>query len=269
MAKSCDYIRPFEISHLVWGSHRLNSLDRLKLANSFEASNVVFEPSHNICCVYDDTLPKMVVFKEIWEFMKRLPIQKALTNQHKVFKTYVAHFWKNAKFNEVNDMVNSSVSIDGEDKEIIITEQLVREVLEFPDDDNSPTGFPERMVKGCMLRMGYNGPLNKENYFKSCFMKSYKLFIHSLIHALSHRKGGHDVMKDYQMCMVMTLVPNKKYNFSRIVFHYMKDNITSGSRSWVYPRFMQMMLDHAYPNLVIDELNDLMMLHHMDNETLI
>ncbi|KAJ0555571.1 hypothetical protein HanIR_Chr07g0303621 [Helianthus annuus] len=29
------------------------------------------------------------------------------------------------------------------------------------------------------------------------------------------------------------------------------------------------MLDHAYPNLVKDEENDLMLLHHMDNETLI
>ncbi|MFS8025983.1 hypothetical protein Hanom_Chr16g01481591 [Helianthus anomalus] len=77
-------------------------------------------------------------------------------------------------------------------------------------------------------------------------MKPYKLFIHSPIHALSHRKGGYDAMKDYQMCMVMALVLNKKYNFSRI-----------------------MMLDHAYPNLVKDDQNDLMMLHHMDNETLI
>ncbi|MFS7904620.1 hypothetical protein Hanom_Chr01g00038241 [Helianthus anomalus] len=100
-------------------------------------------------------------------------------------------------------------------------------------------------------------------------MKPYKFFIHSVIHALSHRKGGYDVMKDYQMCMVTALVLNKKYNFSRIVFHYMKDNITSGSKGWVYPRFVQMMLDHPYPNLVKDEQNDLMVLHHMDSETLI
>ncbi|MFS7909564.1 hypothetical protein Hanom_Chr02g00096041 [Helianthus anomalus] len=60
-------------------------------------------------------------------------------------------------------------------------------------------------------------------------------------------------MKDYQMCMVTALVLNKKYNFSRIV----------------YPRFVQTMLDHAYPNLLKDEQNDLMVLHHMDNETLI
>ncbi|KAJ0430301.1 hypothetical protein HanRHA438_Chr17g0829751 [Helianthus annuus] len=125
------------------------------------------------------------------------------------------------------------------------------------------------MVKGCMRRMGYNGPLNNANYFKACFTKPYTFFIHSIIHALSYRKGGYDVMKDYQMCMVTALVLNKKYNFSKIIFHYMKDNITSKSRSWVYPRFVQMMLDHAYPNLVKDEQNDLLVLNHMDNETLI
>ncbi|KAJ0786294.1 hypothetical protein HanOQP8_Chr02g0053681 [Helianthus annuus] len=125
------------------------------------------------------------------------------------------------------------------------------------------------MVKGCMLRMGYNGPLNSANYSKACFPKPYRFFIHSVIHALSHRKDGYDVMRDYQMYMVTALVMNKKYNFSKIIFHYMKENITSGSKTWIYPRFMQMMLDHAYPDLVKDEDNDLLALYHMDNETFI
>ncbi|KAJ0592438.1 hypothetical protein HanHA300_Chr03g0085101 [Helianthus annuus] len=125
------------------------------------------------------------------------------------------------------------------------------------------------MVKGCMLRMGYSGPLNNTNYLKACFSKPYKFFIHSVVHALSHRKGVYDVMRDYQMCMVTALVLNKKYNFSKIVFHYMKENITSGSRTWIYPRFVQMMLYHAYPDLVKDEDNDLLVLYHMDNESLI
>ncbi|MFS7929752.1 hypothetical protein Hanom_Chr04g00336191 [Helianthus anomalus] len=58
----------------------------------------------------------MVVFKEILQFMRRLPIQKALTNQHKVFKSHVG-----LSYDEVNDVINSSVHIDNEDKEIIIT----------------------------------------------------------------------------------------------------------------------------------------------------
>ncbi|MFS7890126.1 hypothetical protein Hanom_Chr00s000007g01615131 [Helianthus anomalus] len=146
----------------------------------FLASIVEFDPSHNICCVYDEELPMMNVFKDILEFMKRLPIQKALTNQHRVFRSHIAYFRKNAQYDEESDVITSSVSLNGEDKEIIITEQLVREVLDFPDDENSPTGFPERLVKGCMLRMGYSGPLNNENYLKAYFTKPYKFIIHSL-----------------------------------------------------------------------------------------
>ncbi|KAF5771756.1 hypothetical protein HanXRQr2_Chr13g0568621 [Helianthus annuus] len=124
------------------------------------------------------------------------------------------------------------------------------------------------MVKGCMLRMGYSGPLNSANYLKACFSRPYKVFIHSILHAQSHRKGRYDVMRDYQMNMVIALVLNKKYKFSRIVFHYMKENITSKSKTWIYPRFVQMILDHAYPDLEKDENNDLFVLFHMDNETL-
>ncbi|KAM0064535.1 hypothetical protein Hdeb2414_s0003g00104081 [Helianthus debilis subsp. tardiflorus] len=211
----------------------------------------------------------MVVFKEILEFMKRLPIQKALTNQHNVFRSHIERFWENATYDEESKAITSIFSLNCEDKEIVITKQPVREVLDFSDDENSPTKFPEIMVKGCMLRMGYNGPLNSANYLKSCFSKPYKFFIHSIVHALSHRKGGYDVMRDYQINMVTTLVLNKKYNFLKIVFHYMKENITSGSKTWIYPRFVQMMIDHAYPNLEKDANNDLLSLYDMDNDTLI
>ncbi|MFS7908206.1 hypothetical protein Hanom_Chr01g00080481 [Helianthus anomalus] len=75
-------------------------------------------------------------------------------------------------------------------------------------------------------------------------------------------------MQDYQMNMVTTLVLNKKYNFSKIVFHYMVEIITSKRKTWVYPRFVQMILDHAYPDLERDENNDLLGLFNMDNESL-
>ncbi|KAM0064955.1 hypothetical protein Hdeb2414_s0003g00109111 [Helianthus debilis subsp. tardiflorus] len=133
--------------------------------------------------------------------MERLPIQKALTNQHLVFRSHIRRFWENAKYDEESKTITSIVSLNEKDKSIIITEQLVCEVLNFPDDENSPTKFPERMVKGCMLRMGYTGPLISANYLKSCFLKPYKFLIHSVVHALSHQKGGYDVMRDYQMNM--------------------------------------------------------------------
>ncbi|KAM0062555.1 hypothetical protein Hdeb2414_s0004g00149531 [Helianthus debilis subsp. tardiflorus] len=232
-------------------------------------SIVEFDPSYNICCVYDEKLPKMAVFKSILEFMKRLPIQKALTNKHNVFRSHIERFWKNAKYDEESKVITSIVSLNGVEKEIVTTEQLVREVLDFPDDEYSPTKFPKMMVKGCILRMGYNGPLNSANCLKSCFSKPYKFFIHSIVHALSHRKGGYDVIRDYHMNMVTALVLNKRYNFLKIIFHYMKENITSGSKTWIYPRFFQMILDQAYLGLEKDEDKDLLSLYHMDNDTLI
>ncbi|KAJ0690940.1 putative RNA-directed DNA polymerase [Helianthus annuus] len=62
------------------------------LETNFTASIVQFDPLHNICCVYDEKLPKMAEFKSILEFMKRLPIQKALTNQHLVFRSHIERF---------------------------------------------------------------------------------------------------------------------------------------------------------------------------------
>ncbi|KAM0021448.1 hypothetical protein Hdeb2414_s0024g00651081 [Helianthus debilis subsp. tardiflorus] len=162
----------------------------------FQASNFLVDPLHNSCCVYDKEIPKMAGFTGILEFMGRLPIQKALTNQHLVFRSHIERFLKNATYDEEHKTINSIVSLNDEDKPIIITKQLIREVINFPDDENSPTKFPERVVKGCMLRMGYNGPLNKANYLKACFPKLYKFLIHSVLHALSHRKGGYDVMRD-------------------------------------------------------------------------
>ncbi|MFS7947992.1 hypothetical protein Hanom_Chr06g00554691 [Helianthus anomalus] len=117
----------------------------------------------------------MTEFKSILDFMKRLPIHKALTNQHLVFRSHIECFWENATYDEESKTINSIVSLNGQDKPIIITEQLVREVLDLPDDETSPTKFPERMVKGYMLRMGYSGPLNNANYLKACYSKPYKI----------------------------------------------------------------------------------------------
>ncbi|XP_021985289.1 proteoglycan 4-like [Helianthus annuus] len=116
--------------------------------------------------------------------------------------------------------------------------------------------------------MGYQGALNVGNYLKSKFQKPHKFLIHCILMSLSHTKGSYDTMRDYQMNMVTALVLNKKYNFSHIVFHYMAENITTKSRTWCYPRFVQMMIDHAYPEIERDLKDDLLIQSHMSNDSL-
>ncbi|MFS7896255.1 hypothetical protein Hanom_Chr00s004326g01721581 [Helianthus anomalus] len=211
-----------------------------------KGSNVIFDPLHNRCCDFD----------------------KALADQHLVYKSHVKRFWKHATYDEKNKVIQSVVKQHNEKKKINVTKALVREVLDFPDEAGTPTRFPERMVKGCMLRMGYAGALNNTNYLKSKFQKPYKFIIHSVLLALSHCKGGYDAMYDYQMNMVTALVLNKKYNFSHIIFYYMIENISTKSRTCVYPRFVHILIDHAYPDIERDAKDDLLVLSHMSNDSL-
>ncbi|MFS7980559.1 hypothetical protein Hanom_Chr10g00940841 [Helianthus anomalus] len=75
-------------------------------------------------------------------------------------------------------------------------------------------------------------------------------------------------MRDYQINMVTALVLNKKYNFSHIVFHYMAESITTKVRAWKYPRFVQMLIDHAYSEIDRNIIDDLLVQAHMSNNTL-
>ncbi|KAJ0786274.1 hypothetical protein HanOQP8_Chr02g0053461 [Helianthus annuus] len=94
----------------------------------------------------------------------------------------------------------------------------------------------------------------------------YKFLVHSIIHAMGHRKGGYDVVDGYVMCMITTLVLNLPYNFSKLVFEQMKANI-DGEKFLQYPRFIQMILDDKIKNLAKVD-SDVLPLEHMMNMTL-
>ncbi|MFS7920033.1 hypothetical protein Hanom_Chr03g00219551 [Helianthus anomalus] len=222
-------------------------------------SNVIFDPLHNSCCDLDvQKYPELVNFSGILEFMRRIPIQKALTDQRPLYRSHIDRFWKNVVFDEQNKVISSVVEVHEKLETILVIEALIREVIDFPDDAYSPMRFPERMVKGCMLRMEYQGTLNAGNYLKSKFTKPYKFLIHCIMLSLSHTKGSYDAMRDYQMNMVTALALNKKYNFSHVIFHYMDENITSKVKSWTYPRFVQMLIDHVYPEIERNIKDDLL-----------
>ncbi|MFS8019305.1 hypothetical protein Hanom_Chr15g01402271 [Helianthus anomalus] len=77
-------------------------------------------------------------------------------------------------------------------KQIIITEDLIREELEFKDATTDPDLLDEKQVKGCFLRMGcYDGELNTTSYAKTCLSTK-----------------PYDVATDYQMSAIAALMLN-------------------------------------------------------------
>ncbi|KAM0037095.1 hypothetical protein Hdeb2414_s0014g00434261 [Helianthus debilis subsp. tardiflorus] len=206
-----------------------------------------FHKIHNICCILEANFPNIEPFKDVVPFLRESRIFNALTERHKCYESHVRCFWNAARYEEFNV---------GD----------VRRVLDLHDKDEDPSISSERMCKGYWLCMGFTGYINEKGYIKSKFCRPYKFLIHCVIHALSHRKGAYDEVSDYIMNIIASLVLNRPYNSSQVIFNLMLDNI-KGEKYVMYPRFVQMLLDDQVPNLPKDPSNEVP-LKHIDSETL-
>ncbi|MFS7948750.1 hypothetical protein Hanom_Chr06g00563541 [Helianthus anomalus] len=215
-------------------------------------------------------LSNMKPFKEIILFMKESRIAKAIIEKHTCYESHVRMFWKSARYEEKEKTIYSGVQKkDGNGKnidvEVKITVGNVRRVLDLKDSDDDPIVIPERLCKGLWFRMGYSGHVN-DKYIKSRFCRPYKFLVHCVIYALSHRKGAYDETSDYIMNIITSLVLNRPYNISQVLFNHMIDNV-KGEKYLMYPRFIQMLLDDQIPDLPKDSTDKLKLLH-MISETL-
>ncbi|MFS7947820.1 hypothetical protein Hanom_Chr06g00552691 [Helianthus anomalus] len=82
------------------------------------------------------------------------------------------------------------------------------------------------------------------------FSKAYRYLLHCMVHSLSHRKGAYDEVPDYIKNIVTSLVINRRYNISQVIFEYMKENCQDkGDRYIMYPRFIMMLINDQFKDL--------------------
>ncbi|XP_021996231.1 uncharacterized protein LOC110893428 [Helianthus annuus] len=116
------------------------------------SANVLFDPVHNSCIDLDvEKNPLLSEFSSILDFMNRIPVKKVMTDQRPIYRSHISRFWENDTYDEASKVISSVVEVNGKQETILVTEALVREVMNFPDEANYPTRFPERMVKGLCL----------------------------------------------------------------------------------------------------------------------
>ncbi|KAJ0430763.1 hypothetical protein HanHA300_Chr17g0672761 [Helianthus annuus] len=143
----------------------------------------------------------------------------------------------------------------------------LRRVLELGDSDNHPTIILEHLAKGLWCRMGFIGHVNGK-MVKTMFSSAYRFMIHSVIHALSHRKGAYDEASDYIMNTITCLILNQPYNVSQVIFEYMKENINAGNERYIMsPRFIMMMIDDQFKDIPKNN-SDILGLRNMTSETI-
>ncbi|KAF5757303.1 hypothetical protein HanRHA438_Chr17g0834891 [Helianthus annuus] len=206
-------------------------------------------------------------------FLRESRIAKAISDKTVVYVSHVRAFWNSARFDTTDKTIHVVVTKKDENEKDIDVEVVfgvgdVRRVLELQDSDNDPTFMSERLAKGLWCRMGFTGHINGKMYKRS-FSKAYRYLMHCLVHSLSHRKGAYDEVSDYIMNIVVSLVLNRKYNISQVIFEFMKENCEAGIDKYImYPRFIMMILNDKIEDLPKDS-NDVMEMSIVNKATIL
>ncbi|KAM0056062.1 hypothetical protein Hdeb2414_s0006g00213661 [Helianthus debilis subsp. tardiflorus] len=200
-------------------------------------------------------------------------IAKALSDPTIVYESHVRRFWDTARYEEKENKIHAVIKKKDEsnkdvDIEIVLGVEDIRRVLDLQDSDNDPTIMSERLVKGLWCRLGFTSHINGKMYKRS-FSRQYRYLMHCLVHSLSHRKGAYDEVSDYLMNICVSIVLKKKYNISKVIFEYLKENCLAGDDRYImYPRFIMMILNDKVKDLPKDE-DDIMAMSEVNKTAIL
>ncbi|MFS7894159.1 hypothetical protein Hanom_Chr00s001384g01681051 [Helianthus anomalus] len=135
-------------------------------------------------------------------------------------------------------------------KKIIISEAIVREVLRLGDLPQHPTSYNQTRVIVALRRVSYDGAY--QTVLKKLFPLYWRLLVHFFLQCIAENKGGFDQLNKTQTCALMALVNEWDINFSAFIFDNMKKMLGDPKKKkfMLYPRFLQMIFDEKYPELV-------------------
>ncbi|KAJ0785161.1 hypothetical protein HanOQP8_Chr02g0039841 [Helianthus annuus] len=230
------------------------------------------DKGHNVPCAIDAESTKGTAAEKMAKSLRESRIAKALSDKTIVYESHVRRFWDTARYEEEDKTIHAVVKKKDEndkdiDVEVVFGVDDVRRVLDLQDSDNDPTIMSERLAKGLWCRLGFTSHINGK-MFKRSFSRPYRYLMHCLVHSLSHRKGAYDEVSNYIMNVVVSIVLNRKYNISQVIFEFLKENCLAGKDKYImYPRFIMMILDDKVKDLPKD--NDDIMVMSEVNKTAI
>ncbi|KAJ0532369.1 hypothetical protein HanHA300_Chr00c0001g0677571 [Helianthus annuus] len=210
------------------------------------------EKCHNMVA-YLDPEGNITELKEITRWIKESRINKVVTFSTLVYKSLVKEFWNSASVVQVDgtEVIQGQVN----DLNVIVSPEILNTVLELQDDSNAPSSIPIMCTHGCLLRMKCIGDIFSTQINKGDLPLRYKFLLHVLIQCISKRRAGYDMANNDLLGLMVALVLNKPFSISKYIFANMKENMTrtsgrtTGNKFWMYPRFLQMIMNFQHPDL--------------------
>ncbi|KAD4385806.1 hypothetical protein E3N88_25975 [Mikania micrantha] len=113
-----------------------------------------FVPDHNMSAYLGDPPEKHSEFKSLVDGLIISPVNYAIMEHPTIVSDYIEGFWSTVT--DHTD-ISGNVSIIGkiQGKPITITEQILRECLQFGDKDTDPVELDQDLVNRTVFQMGH------------------------------------------------------------------------------------------------------------------
>ncbi|KAJ0700573.1 hypothetical protein HanOQP8_Chr10g0369331 [Helianthus annuus] len=127
---------------------------------------------------------------------------------------------------------------------------MIREVLQFNDQESDPIKLPAGTVEAILPRLSYEGKY--PSLVKKFVHPYWCLLVHMFILCMTENRGGTDQLNITQSAAFVSLIRNHPFNYSKYIFGGMKRNVIGVQKDkfLMYPRFLQMVFNARYPELV-------------------
>ncbi|GJS33322.1 hypothetical protein Tco_0531704 [Tanacetum coccineum] len=180
-------------------------------------------------------------FHEIIDFLSATHIHYALTENPKLYVSFIKQFWTTtAASTRANREVELTATIDGHIK--TITEASLRRHLKL-EDKGGVTSLPNSEIFEQLALMGYVTDSDKLTFQKGNFSPQWRFFIHTILHCLSPKKTAWEQFSSNIASAIICLATNRTFNFSKMIFDAMVKNVDSPYKFLMYPRFIQICLN--------------------------
>nr|GFB05924.1 hypothetical protein [Tanacetum cinerariifolium] len=126
-------------------------------------------------------------------------------------------------------------------KRIVITEEVVREILQLNDAEGVVCLLNEEIFAG-LARIGYKKPSTKLNFYKAFFSTQWKFFIHTILHSLSAKRTSWNEFSSAMASALICLSSGQRFNFSKYIFESLVRNVDSSSKFYMYHHFIQLII---------------------------
>nr|GEY07861.1 hypothetical protein [Tanacetum cinerariifolium] len=169
-------------------------------------------------------------FDQIIDFLNGSYIKYALIINPHIYVSCIKQFWNTVVVKQSNDVTRLQALVDK--KRVVITEATIKDALCL-DDAEGVDCLPNEEIFAKLAHMGYEKPSTKLTLYKAFFSSQWKFLIYTILQSLS-----------------------QKFNFSKYIFESLVRNVDSSSKFYMYPRFIQLIIQNQLEEQAQDDIDD-------------